>query len=59
MGFLGHFLKVLEQKTIVVDVIVSAPFLPELLPSLDLALKSHQMVKAKYICFSNSAMEAL
>ena len=59
MGFLSHFLKVLEQKTIFVEVILSAPFLPELLPSLDLALKSHQMVKSKYICFSNPAMEAL
>lgn len=59
MTFLNHFLKVLHQKEILVEIVVSEPFAPEFLTSIELAIKSHQQVNSNYIGFSHLAMEAL
>lgn len=59
MTFFDHFMKVLEQKEINVEIHVSEPFFPEILSSIDLAIKSHHIVKSNYKGFSHSAMEAI
>jgi 1-acyl-sn-glycerol-3-phosphate acyltransferase len=59
MTFFDHFMKVLDQKEINVEINVSEPFFPEILSSIDLAIKSHLIVKSNYKGFSHSAMEAI
>jgi len=59
MTFVSHFFKVLNQKRITVEINAAEPFLPEVLSSIDLAIKSHQIVKSNYKVFSHHAMEAL
>ncbi len=48
MDFFPHFLKVLEQKEISVEVVVAPAFKPELIPAIELALKSHQIVSHSF-----------
>lgn len=59
MTFFDHFLKVLNQREILVEIHVAEPFAPEILTSIDLAIKSHHIVKSNYKGFSPQAMEAL
>ena len=58
MTFLSHFMKVLDQQEIKVEIHVSEPFAPEILSSIDLAIKSRYIVKSNYIGFSYHAVEA-
>lgn len=58
MTFLDHFLKVLEQSEILVEVHVSNPFAPTIMSSIDLASKSQEIVRLNYKGFSQHAMEA-
>lgn len=48
MEFFPHFIKLLTQKKIEIDVVLSEPFLPELMPILDLASLSHQKVSQSF-----------
>lgn len=48
MGFFSHFLKVLEQKEILVELNISEPFTPSLINSIEAALKSHQIVSNNF-----------
>jgi 1-acyl-sn-glycerol-3-phosphate acyltransferase len=59
MTFFSHFMKVLDQQEILVEIKVSEPFAPEILSSIDLAMKSHRIVKSNYVGFSHEAMEAV
>lgn len=59
MTFFSHFLKVLSHKEILVEINVSEPFAPEILSSIELALKSRHLVNSNYKGFSHLAMEVL
>ena len=59
MTFFSHFLKVLSHKKILVEINVSEPFAPEILSSIELALKSRHLVNSNYKGFSYLAMEVL
>jgi hypothetical protein len=59
MTFFDHFLKILEQDKIEVEVFVSEPFAPAIMSSFDLASKSQEIIKLNYIGFSQNVMEAL
>lgn len=59
MTFFDHFLKVLEQDKIKVEVHVSEPFAPAIMSSFDLASKSQEIIKLNYSGFSQNVMEAL
>jgi 1-acyl-sn-glycerol-3-phosphate acyltransferase len=48
MDFFPHFLTLLEQTEVKVEVILNAPFLPEFLPTQELALKSHQLISSSF-----------
>ena len=48
MDFFPHFLTLLEQTEVHVEVILNQPFLPEFLPTQELALKSHQVVSSSF-----------
>lgn len=48
MDFFPHFMKVLEQKEITVEVIVAEAFKPEIIPAIELALRSHQIVSHSF-----------
>lgn len=48
MDFFPHFMKVLEQAEISVEVIIGEPFRPELFPAIELALKSHEVVSHSF-----------
>lgn len=58
MDFFPHFLKLLNQTSITVEVQVHEPFYPKLLASMDLALKSHQIVSQSYRPINNEVLEA-
>lgn len=48
MDFFPHFMTLLEQSEIKAEVILSEPFLPELMPTIELALKSHELVSRSF-----------
>lgn len=48
MDFFPHFLTLLEQTEIKVEIILNQPFLPEFLPTQELALKSHQLISSSF-----------
>lgn len=48
MGFFTHFLKVLEQKEIIVELNISESFTPSLISSIEAALRSHQIVSNNF-----------
>lgn len=48
MDFFPHFLTLLEQNEVEVEVVLNEPFLPELMPTLDLALKSQMLVAGSF-----------
>lgn len=58
MTFFSHFFKLLHTKNIQVEVLTAEPFSPAILSSIDLAMKSHHIVKSNYKGFSH-AMEAI
>lgn len=58
MAFFPHFLKLLNQSNITVEVQVHEPFYPKLLASVDLAIKSHQIVSQSYRPINNEILEA-
>lgn len=58
MAFFNHFLKIVNIKNIQVEVLTAEPFSPAILSSIDLAMKSHHIVKSNYKGFSQ-AMEAI
>jgi 1-acyl-sn-glycerol-3-phosphate acyltransferase len=58
MEFFPHFLKLLDQTSISVEVQVHEPFYPKLLPTMDLAIKSHQIVSQSYRPINNEILEA-
>lgn len=58
MEFFPHFLKLLNQTSITVEVQVHEPFYPKLLASMDLAMKSHQIISQSYRPINNEILEA-
>ena len=48
MDFLPHFLTLLEQTEVKVEVILNEAFLPEFLPTQELAFKSHQVISSSF-----------
>ena len=48
MDFFPHFLTLLEQSEVKVEVVLNEPFLPELMPTIDLALKSQMLVAGAF-----------
>ena len=48
MGFFSHFLKLLDQSEVVVDLNLNDSFLPSMLNSMEAALKSHKLVSQNF-----------
>lgn len=48
MDFFPHFLKLLEQTEVQVEVIISEAFLPDFMPTQDLAARSQQIVASAF-----------
>lgn len=58
MEFIPHFLKLLDQTSLTVEVQVHEPFYPNLLASIDLAAKAHQIISQSYRPINNEILEA-
>ncbi len=48
MDFFPHFLSLLEQKEVEVEIVINEPFLPELMLSIDLAMRSQMIVAGAF-----------
>lgn len=48
MDFFPHFLTLLEQSEVKVEIVINPAFLPEFLPTQDLALRSHEIVSRSF-----------
>jgi 1-acyl-sn-glycerol-3-phosphate acyltransferase len=59
MDFFPHFFSLLAEKEIEVEIILSEPIIPELMNTIDLALKSQQKVSQYFDSLNRPAMEAL
>jgi 1-acyl-sn-glycerol-3-phosphate acyltransferase len=59
MNFFPHFLALLNEKEINVEVIFSEPIIPKMMSTIDLALKSQQKVSQYFDSLNRPAMEAL
>lgn len=59
MDFFPHFMKLLEQKEVVAEIVVNEAFLPESMPSVELAQKSYDSVSKYFRPLNSSLQEAL
>jgi hypothetical protein len=59
MSFFPHFLELLNEKSVEVEIILSEPIIPEMMNSSDLAFKSQQKVSQYFYSLNRPAMEAL
>ena len=59
MDFFPHFLNLLNERKVVVEIKVSEPIIPHLMNTIDLALQSQKKVSQYFDSLNRPAMEAL